>query len=307
MENSTTQNIETQNKGVSLKESNSSWVLKVKEQVSTWIQSILKTEKNKENEKKCFSENIQKIPDNFKWIFEIFWKEYIVFDKDNIFEIIEKKWDLYISYNPITSNYIVSNLEEVILWKLNSEIEKIDDKSKENNKKSEHIDYIINSNLESIYFYKTPKLMNFKSFYLDNNWVFFDYSDSQGKELVWLFEKHSNSIISIFWEKTIVKIINNGEVITKKFNWLWYVLETENWKKLFFIKDKRLKSKFATLLDLETWEVYFENAITNIDPTILTKKSNEWDICTVLGFSWEVKYKLRKEKKFFWPSHKLNF
>lgn len=46
---------------------------------------------------------------NFSWItiIEKNWVRYLIIDKDNIFEIQEQKWNVYIVCNPLTKKYIV--------------------------------------------------------------------------------------------------------------------------------------------------------------------------------------------------------
>lgn len=192
------------------------------------------------------------------------WKTYLVFWKDDIFEVKSSKWPIYIAYHPIRQKYIVykyfwqnSDENTSILWWL----DKIE-------KTSVEWYYYVSTSTEKIYWYSVSPNEDEEEIvteevsylYIWDNWEskhFWNYIS------VWYIYKYWN-IIYFQWEGTRYNpelVLYNWEKTLTIPAWIRIIRKSKSGRNfLHMFYDSPLENTKYTLFDLDNFQFIFERA-----------------------------------------------
>lgn len=194
------------------------------------------------------------------------WVVYLALWEDNIFEVREQRWDVYIAYHPIKQMYIVykflwedSDQNTSLLWWLNS-IDKtnIDWYYKFNS--SRNIEF---SSPWSVFWRSDVKKHETSYYFISENWEtqsFWDYKS------VSELKKHWKAVFFTWytsWVEDDLLVIHNWDKVEKIPSWWNVTRKSVSWKNLLWIQYNlwnNNKDTKHTLIDLDNMNIIFEQA-----------------------------------------------
>ncbi len=212
------------------------------------------------------------------------WKRYIVHNNEDVYEVIEQRWNIYIAYNPLTKKYIVYKY----LWEW---------------KKNEFLVYWI-TNIEETEF-------DWYYFIKYNNWEVGYYYIWENWETTNLWEWDNVSKLNKFWnalcfessyERRSSVIVHNWDKVEPiPFLALDYVTSI-NWRNFIITRVNELWSVRYSMFDVDKMEYVFKDVIDinyevqNIE--WVWEKLAKMEYVTFEDRTW-LWAKLRQ--KWFWP------
>lgn len=199
------------------------------------------------------------------------WKTYLVLWQDDIFEVIEHRWPIYIAYNPIKERYIVYKF----LWEdsdqntsLLVDIYSIEKTNIEWYYKVEFCEKMEPIRFQDKFTLEIFEISVWNEINIIGKWYYFIWENWETQDFwyfrkVWDLNRHWNTVF-FNWalrNSRIYTVIHNWDIVREIPIWYGHTRKSESWRHLLhFLHNFPWNNSTNSLFDLDNMRFIFERA-----------------------------------------------